>query len=198
MWKKHLVVLLVLSLVSMVGIYPLQAASLSFDKLPRMERFIFGEEYPDSPLKTRLDKMEEALLGKARSGDSLLTRYRDLTEIVFSDGQGPGLFITANIVEWSLQGKITERALSERVSYIERAVLGEQQEGSVLKRLEDLMTLTFPAGELELGQGTLPPSTLIQVRLLEPIDSGKNKVGDEIDFELAQDVVIDGKLLIPA
>lgn len=197
MWKKQLVCLLVVSLLSTVCLYPLQAAVISFDELPRMERFIFGTQHPTMPLKARIEGIEKALLGEVMDG-SLLERYRKLWRVIFSREEGPGLFMTASIIEWSLTGQVTERALSERLADIERAVLGQQAEGAFLNRLEELMELTFPEGELELAKTALPPGTVVRVRILEPIDSGVNNAGDIIPYQVAEDVIIDGNLVIPA
>jgi hypothetical protein len=102
-----------------------------------------------------------------------------------------------NALEWSLTQSVAKGPIKDRLESLEKTVAGIVGSGSVDARVSRLMTITFAGAKLQLGQTTLAKDTLIKIKTVTPLDSKKNKTGDPVEFQVAEDLYSAGMLLIP-
>ena len=87
--------------------------------------------------------------------------------------------------------------LKPRLESLERTVSGVMGTGSIDARVARLMTITFSNSRLHTGAVTLPKDTLVKIKLITPLDTKKNKTGDAVEFEVAEDIYVAGMMVLP-
>ena len=81
------------------------------------------------------------------------------------------------------------------VMLLERSMTGKTGTGTYKQRLASLSKASFGTAVLPLEQVRVPAETLIKVALVTPVDSDNLKVGDTIRYKIADDVIVNGKLV---
>lgn len=164
--------------------------------LSEVERVLYGEAR-SGPLLGRLSQLERDLFGKESSG-SIADRIGVAESLVgVIPGQGPSLAFKLKVVEWMLLRSVASEPAIAKLDRFETLVLGTPREGSIAVRTDELVRLCLPEGKLKAKAVSIPKDTAIKVRLLTPLSSTKSKKGDRIEIEIAQDVVVEGHLVIP-
>ena len=59
------------------------------------------------------------------------------------------------------------------------------------------MLFIWGTTKLDMEPVKIPASTLVEIQLLTTVDSAVNKVGDQVKYKVASDVIIDGRIVIP-
>ena len=75
------------------------------------------------------------------------------------------------------------------------SMTGKTGTGTYKQRLVSLSKASFGTAVLPLEQVRVPAETLIKVALVTPVDSDNLKVGDTIRYKIADDVIVNGKLV---
>ena len=78
---------------------------------------------------------------------------------------------------------------------LEMSMTGKTGTGTYKQRLASLSKASFGTAVLPLEQVRVPAETLIKVALVTPVDSDNLKVGDTIRYKIADDVIVNGKLV---
>lgn len=169
------------------------------DKLAAVEEIIFGRDQAGTgPLLQRVVRLEKELYGTEGSGP-LLVRVDKMHEELVAGGGGTSLLMRLNAVEWMLYQEVSPiQPLSRRLEQLEAQVVGERQTGPLQERVARLMDLVWPGGQLNTATVEIPKETLVRIRLNASVDSGKNRVGEVIPYQVAADVMVDNRLVIPA
>lgn len=162
------------------------------------ESAIYGQERSGSLLE-RVTRLEQDAFGAEDSGP-LLVRVQNLYNYLTGAGGGSGsIILQLNVVEYLVfQEMNAEVGLSRRLDQLERNILGTTQSGSLSERAGSLVELLWPSRQLNVDEVKLPKETLVHVRLLNEVNSGKNKVGETVRYRVVQDVVVDERIAIPA
>lgn len=173
------------------------------NSLPSMlaaaERAIYGNERTGSLLE-RVVRLERDVYGAEQSG-ALLTRTQNVyTYLTGAAGGRASIIVQLNVVEYLVFQRMTaDVGLVQRIEDLERNIFGTTQASMPLvERTRSLVELVWPTGELNVQPVQLPEETLVRVRLLTEINSSRNQVGDRIRYRVVDDVMVDGRIVIPA
>jgi hypothetical protein len=174
------------------------AARLEQTPLERItvaEQLVYGMEQTGS-LVERTTKMEKELFGLPGREALMAKVERIYAYVRESSATEPSLVYKMNALEWSLTQSVAKGPAKTRLESLEKTVAGIVGQGSIDSRVSRLMTITFSGSKLQLGQASLAKDTLIKIKTVTPLDSKKNKTGDVMEFEVAEDVYAAGMLII--
>ncbi|HHX01579.1 MAG TPA: hypothetical protein GX739_02785 [Firmicutes bacterium] len=164
--------------------------------LSELERVLFGQEQPGA-LLARVEAIEVEIFGTAQSGP-VMTRIDRIDEYLSGDLKGSGLKLQLNLVEWGFLEKLTaNEPLVRRLERIEMEFIGEPQSGSIVDRVDQLMMYIWGTTKLDAVSIKVPAETLVEIQILTSVDSALNKVGDLVKYQVASDVAVDGRIVIP-
>ena len=197
-WKKTLTVFLLAAFCLTVLPAPAFAARLEqtpLEKIAVAEKILYGTEQEGS-LVERTAKMEKELFGLP-GREALMAKVERIYQYVRENSpSAPSLAFKMNALEWSLTQSVGKGAIKTRLESLERTVAGMTGTGPVDARISRLMTITFSGARLQLATATLSKDTLIKIKTVTPLDSKKNKSGEPVEFEVAEDVYAAGMLII--
>ena len=178
---------------------PALAAQLEqtpLEKIGAVEKILYGSEQEGS-LVERTNKLEKELFGLP-GREALMSKVERIYVYVRdSSASTPSLIFKMGALEWSLTQAVAKGALKPRLESLERTVSGVMGTGSIDSRISRLMTITFSNARLQTGLVTLPKDTLVKIKLITPLDSKRNKTGDAVEFEVAEDLYAGGIMVLP-
>ena len=184
-----LVVALIPSAVS-ANVTPLRSLEI-------VEEMLYGRTQK-GPLLARIEQVELDIYGQTQEGAVLMRIDRMLTFLQNTDVDG-GLHLLLNLAEWGFSATLSgDKPMIDRLQGLELVLYGEQQSGTVSQRAERLMMDVWGTTKLDVKQVTLPAQTLVKVALNQTVDSGTAQVGDRIVYRITEDVMVDGRVVIPA
>lgn len=195
--KKSIAILLSLFLVFTIvpGIAFADGTPLS--SLVAVEKILYGAEQAGSLLE-RIEQMERDIFGTFQEGPVLLRIERINAFLESPHGDNGGLQLLLNLSEWGFTTGINmEEPLLERLENMETIFFGSPQEGNIAARTEQIMLLVWGTTELDLKTVTLPAETLVKVVLLNTVDSGSAQAGDYVSYRVAENVTVEGRVVIP-
>ena len=199
MLKKMLTLLLLAAFCVTMIPAPALAAQLEqtpLEKVGAVEKILYGSEQEGSLIE-RTNKLERDLYGLPGKEALMAKVERIYTYVRDSSAGNPSLIFKLGALEWSLTQAVGKGPLKPRLETLERTVSGVMGAGSIDSRISRLMAITFPKASLNTGTASLPKDTLIKIKLVTPLDSKKNKTGDVVDFEVAEDLYAGGMLVLP-
>lgn len=175
---------------------PAQETSLP-GMLAAVEQAIYGAEQAGS-LVERVSRIERDVYGGTQSGP-LLVRIQNVYGYLVGVGGPLNIGLQLNVVEYLVfQRMNTGAPLTRRLEDLERNILGTTQQLPLAERVGSLLELVWPSGELNVRQVTVPKETLVKIHLLTEINSGTSRVGQRVRYRVVEDVIIDGRVVIPA
>jgi hypothetical protein len=163
--------------------------------LAEAEKAVYGREEVGA-LLTRVERLEQDLFGSVQSG-ALVSRLDKIKNTMIAPVGEGSILAAINSLEWYVSRTVSAEPLSKRVTDLESLVLGQLQTGALGTRVDNMLKMTWPEGAFKTSAVKLPKATLIKIRLLTELNSVSSKVGDPVNFRVVQDVVVDGKLVIP-
>ena len=198
MLRKYMILLvLTLFICSNVGLTFANATPdmAILDRVISVEKFFDGAEQT-GPLVERISKLEKDIWGKENTG-SLLSRVDKLDSYsrVNADN-APSFLIRLNAVEWSLTHMVTVQPVKARIENLERVIMGNAMPGTFNERLNELLKLAYANGKLVVKNATLNKDTLLKIKLVTPLNTRTSRAGDEIVFQVIDDIYVDGSLII--
>ncbi len=166
--------------------------------LAAAERAIYGNERAGS-LVERVLRLERDVYGREQTG-ALLTRAQNLYSFLTgAGGGGSSVVVQLNVVEYLVFQRLTTGiGLTQRIEELERGILGGTQNLPLAERLSALVELVWPSGQINVQAVHVPAETLVRIRLDTEINSSRNSVGDRIRYRIVDDVIVDGRIVIPA
>lgn len=199
--KKSIALVLALLLVSALvppALIPNAAANVTpLSYLEMVEELLYGGAQEGSLLQ-RIEQVELDIYGETQPGAVLMRIDRVLTFLQDADGDG-GLQLLLNLAEWGFSATLSgEKPMLERLQNLERYLYGEERTGNIARRAEQLMLDVWGTTKLDVKQVTLPAQTLVKVALAETISSAEAQVGDAVVYQVTEDVMVDGRVVIPA
>ncbi|HEX6971014.1 MAG TPA: hypothetical protein VF234_02200 [Limnochordia bacterium] len=179
------------------------AATAALGTLPetlgRVEQVLYGR-VQDGPLISRIERVEQDLYGQAQQGPLLVRveRMRGFLQLNPSNG-GASLLLQLNAAEWMIYQRLTMGdPIMKRLDTVEAGIFGETRKGPIAERIGALASLVWPEGDVNPTSVTVPAGTLVKIRLETEVNSASNKVGDPIRYRVAEDLVINNVVAIPA
>ena len=199
MLKKMLTLFLVAAFCVTMLPPPVLAAQLEqtpLEKIGAVEKILYGAEQEGS-LVERTNKLEKDLFGLPGKEALMSKVERIYVYVRDSSASTPSLIFKMGALEWSLTQSVGKGPLKSRLDTLERTVSGVMGTGSIDSRVSRLMTITFSNARLQTGMVTLPKDSLVKIKLVTPLDSKKNKTGDAVEFEVAEDLYAGGMMVLP-
>lgn len=180
-------------LVSSMGITAAATPETVQDKLGAIEKDTYGTVQTGA-LVDRINKLEKDYDGTHRSG-SMMARVNAIYDEVYTNSTKPSLLADLNAVEWNIGHEVSMEPVDSRMADLEMSMTGKTGTGTYKQRLASLSKASFGTAVLPLEQVRVPAETLIKVALVTPVDSDNLKVGDTIRYKIADDVIVNGKLV---
>ena len=162
-------------------------------KLIEIEQDIYGAEQTGAILD-RINRLEKDFSGKNLQGN-MNVRINSIYEILYGNIGTPSILAKINAVEWNVYHEVSGESIIKRLEKIEREILGKTSENTLIKRIDTLAQASFGTEQIPLAEMQIPNDILIKVALTKTIDSKTLQVDDVIDFKVAENVFIDGKLI---
>ncbi|MBM7622945.1 hypothetical protein [Sporohalobacter salinus] len=194
-----LIILLLMPLVSL----NLQAKekdlqpSFSLSKLTKVEKKLYGHKTAKS-LLVRIKDLEKQLYGRKMSGSLIERANRIFNLVLASQPHRPSLCFTIGALEWTLQQKVAQGPITERLVDLEKLLLGKEKSGSISSRMGNLINYCLPDGKIKVKEIKVPAHSLVKIEFLEKVSSKNISEGKEIKYRVVKDLLVDGKLVLPA
>lgn len=163
------------------------------DKLTAIETDTYGSEQTGA-LIDRISHLEKDYDGTHRTG-SMMERVDALYSHLYDNTSTPSIMAQLNAVEWSVEHQVSMKPVQQRINEIETSIQGKTGTGSYRTRITKLAGYAFGSNTLPLTQVNVPANTLLKVSLVTPVNAKNLKVGDTIQYQVAEDVVENGMLL---
>lgn len=175
---------------------PAWAAPTPLQTLANAEQLLYGKTF-DEPLLNRIERLENDIFGAPQNGPLFGRIDRIQAGLAIGSSSGPGLVTRLNALEWRWTARLTTGPLVPRLDNLETLLYGKPQDGSVVQRIDNLVASTW-SGKLDTSTLQLPAGTLIKIKLLDGFDSQTSRPGDAVKYQVVQDVMVKGYVLIPA
>lgn len=166
--------------------------------LTSVEEILYGNASSGSLIE-RIERIEKDIFGSVQDGAAMLRIDRANTFLQSTEAQGGSMKLHLNLAEWGFTGSLTDgQPLIKRLESLEQEWYGAPQQGSLADRTRDMMLMIWGTTNLDLKKVTLPPETLVRISLLESVNSSTAEVGDRIRYRIVDDVMVDGRMVVPA
>lgn len=198
MLKKIITVVLLAAFSLTLFPMPAFAAKLEqtpLEKIAVTEQLVYGLEQTGSLIE-RTNKLEKSLFGLPGREALMAKVERIYSYVRETTPSSPSLVYKMNALEWSLTQSVAKGPVQQRLETLEKTVSGMVGSGAIDARISRLMTITFSGARLQANSAVLVKDSLIKIKTVTPLDSKKNKTGDPVEFEVAEDVYIAGMLVI--
>jgi len=167
------------------------------EDLSQIEMAIYGTTQ-EKPLVERVEYLEKVLVGRTLPG-TITSRAKQLKEFIISGTpEEPSVIFKINASQWMLEEKITPETLFVKIENLENILFGKTSSDVLAMRAESIFGVCFKEGRPQVEEVVVPAGTLVPVRFLSTLNSKNNKTGETFDFQIAENVFIDNKLIIPA
>ena len=165
--------------------------------LSQIEMAIYGITQ-EKPLIERVEYLEKELVGRTLPG-TITSRAKQLKEFIISGTpEEPSVIFKINASQWILEEKITSEHLIVKIENLENVLFGKTSSDVLAMRAESIFSVCFKEGKPLVEEVLIPAETLIPIRFLSALSSKNNKSGETFNFQIAENVFIDNKLIIPA
>lgn len=194
LFRKLMSVLLsAVFLISTLGTASASAPETVQDRLAAVETDTYGGEQTGAIID-RINHLEKDYEGTHRTG-SMMERVDALYNHLYDNASGPSIMAQLNAVEWSIEHQVSMKPVQQRITEMETTIQGKTGEGTYRQRIAKLSSYAFGSNTLPLTQVSVPANTLIKISLVTPVNAKNLKVGDTIQYKVAEDVVENGMLL---
>ena len=166
------------------------------EDLSQIEMAIYGTTQ-EKPLVERVEYLEKELVGRTLPG-TITSRAKQLKEFIISGTpEEPSIIFKINASQWILEEKITSEHLITKIENLENVLFGKTSSDVLAMRAESIFGVCFKEGKPQVEEVLIPAGTLVPVRFLSTLSSKNNKTGETFNFQIAENVFLDNKLIIP-
>lgn len=166
------------------------------DDLSQIEMAIYGV-IQEKPLVERVEYLEKELVGRTLPG-TITSRAKQLKEFIISGTpEDPSVIFKINASQWVLEEKITSEPLIIKIENLENLLFGKTSSDVLAMRAESIFGVCFKEGRPQVEEVVIPAGTLVPIRFLSTLSSKNNKAGETFNFQIAENVFLDNKLIIP-
>lgn len=179
---------------------PLFAAGedTSEETINQLEMSVYGSTHTGG-LVSRLDAVENVLYGTKLQGTLAERQAAHMDFVERGSNDQPSLLFKMSVAEWGLE-ILNNGALPlvERVPVVEKRLEGEAlTDRPIAMRVERVLGMVV-ADPVTAVPVTLPAGTVVRLQLMQTLKPATAKKGDAVLFRATHNVVVDGKLVIPA
>lgn len=166
------------------------------EDLSQIEMAIYGTTQ-EKPLIERVEYLEKELVGRTLPG-TITSRAKQLKEFIISGtSEDPSVIFKINASQWMLEEKITSDPLISKIENLESILFGKTSTDVLAMRAESIFDVCFKEGTPQVEEVLIPAGTLVPVRFLSTLSSKNNKTGETFNYQIAENVFLDNKLIIP-
>jgi len=166
------------------------------EDLSKIEIAIYGI-IQEKPLVERVECLEKELVGRTLPG-TITNRVIQLKEFIISGTiEDPSVIFKINASQWILEDKITSGPLITKIENLENVLFGKTSNDVLAMRAEGIFSLCFKEGKPLVEEVVIPAGTLVPIRFLSTLNSKDNKAGEIFNFQIAENIFLDNKLVIP-
>ncbi|MDP2944977.1 MAG: hypothetical protein Q8N86_01315 [Atribacterota bacterium] len=167
------------------------------EDLSQVEAAIYGITQ-EKPLVERVEYLEKELVGRTLPG-TITDRAKQLKEFIISGTpEELSVVFKINASQWILDEKITSEPLIVRIENLENMLFGTTTDDVLAMRAENIFSVCFKEGKPQVEDVLSPAGTLVPIHFLNTLNSKTNNSGETFSFQIAENVFIDNKLIIPA
>ena len=167
------------------------------EDLTQIEMAIYGVA-SEKPLVERVEYLEKELVGRTLPG-TIPERVKQLKEfILLGTPEDPAVVFKINAAQWIVEKEVTPEPLTIRLENLENILFGKVSGEVLAMRAENIFEACFKEGKPQIEEVLIPAGTLVPIRFLSDLSSKKNEKGENFAFEVAENVFVDGKLVLPA
>ena len=164
------------------------------DKISQIEKDSYGMEQAGAILN-RINRLEKSFTGQNMRGN-MNARIDAIYDILYSNSGEPSVMAKINALEWNVNHEVSVGGIDSRIAKLESAILGTTHEGETFNsRIRTLSKESFGSETIPMVSMQLTANKLIKVSLSETIGSRDLQVGDIVNFKVAEDVIINGRLV---
>lgn len=163
------------------------------DKLIAIESDAYGREQVGA-LLDRINQLETDFNGTHMNGN-LMARVDAIYDQLYSNSAEPSVLAKINAIEWNISHEVSMKSVQQRITDLELELQGTTDNGTFSQRISHLAKLSFGDATLPMVQTEVPANTLVKIALVTPVNAKNLKVGDTIQYQVAEDVLIDGNLI---
>lgn len=193
-----------IALIGMIVVFLVTATSFAetlaqnpLEWLGRLEAETYGNSFGGGVFE-RLSRLEETLIGKNRD-ENLVKRLAYLDRLLYvNQPHDISLIYKVQALEWLIYKAAGSGALIERTGNMEMTLFQRKFNGPINQRLEKLISQIFPEGVVKGAWVTIPEGLRVRVKMIDPIHSATNKVGDEFRYEVVETVYQGRQVVFPA
>ncbi|MCK4309595.1 MAG: hypothetical protein KAW42_06440, partial [Candidatus Atribacteria bacterium] len=129
---------------------------------------------------------------------TITSRVKQLKEFIISGTiEDPSVIFKINASQWILEDKITPEPLITKIENLENVLFGKSSDDVLAMRAEGIFSLCFKEGKPLVEEVVIPAGILVPIRFLGTLSSKDNKAGETFNFQIAENVFLDNKLVIP-
>jgi hypothetical protein len=167
------------------------------EDLYKTEMAIYGIATAEKPLVERLEYLEKELVGRTMPG-TIASRVKQLKDfIIAGTPEEPSVVFKINASQWILEAKITSEPLSIKIDNLEMALFGKTSTEVLAMKAENIFSLCFKESKPQVEEVMVPAGTLVPVSFLSSLSSKDNKTGETFNFQIAENVFVENKLVVP-
>ncbi len=163
------------------------------EKLIQIEQDTYGTEQIGAIL-TRISKLEKDYTGKNMQGN-MNARIDAIYNLLYENTGEASVIAKVNALEWNISHEVKSGGIDNRIFLLEDSILGKTESGTFFSRIRQLSKESFGAENIPMQEEQIPENVLIKVSLTEDVGSKTLQIGDTVNFKVAEDVIIDDKLI---
>jgi hypothetical protein len=163
------------------------------DKLAVVEQDTYGEPQTGAIME-RIHKLEKDYTGQNATG-SMMSRTDKLYDAMYKNGTKPSLLAELNGIEWTIRHEVSSRPVQTRLGDMENEMDGKTATGTFSTRIRQLADYAFGENKLPISATAVPANTLVKIKLTDRVNAKNLKQGDIVHYAVADDVVVDGRLV---
>ena len=168
-------------------------ASTIQGKISCVENAMYGAEQTGA-LLDRINRLEKDYAG-VHPETSMIDRTDALYNMMFNNSAEPSVLTQMNAIEWMMLHNVSMEPVKDRISRMEVTIEGAPKEGTYKNRIAALAGFAFGGKTIPLAKTLVPANTLVKISMLTPINTKNLKVGDKIEYQVAEDVTINNLLV---
>lgn len=180
--------------------YRLPDANTLQSRLVLVEQAAYGQAQSGA-LMTRISNLENDFYGRTSGTNTALSdRINTLYATMYDNSTRPSAVTQMNGIEWFLSGHVSNKSITERITALETEFYGKPSSGTLQKRMNALAVSAYGNSDTKtpLVSTTIPADTLIKIKLVTPLNSDTTKAGEKVQFQSAEDIIYNGRLIIAA
>lgn len=163
------------------------------EKLVQIERDTYGAEQIGAIL-SRISKLEKDYTGKNMQGN-MNARIDAVYNLLYENTGEASVIAKVNALEWNINHEVLSGGIDNRIFLLEDSILGKTESGTFFSRIRKLAKESFGTENIPMIEEQIPENILIKVSLTEDVGSKTLHTGDTVNFKVAEDVIIDNKLI---